>query len=32
MMTLKSWCNKTNNELLDLRREKGMVYAFIKKQ
>ena len=29
---IKSWCNKTNNELLDLRKEKGMVYAFIKKQ
>ncbi|MBZ9633971.1 CoA-disulfide reductase [Clostridium sp. FP1] len=29
---IKSWCNKTNNELLDLRKEKGMVYAFIKKK
>ena len=29
---IKSWCNKTNNELIDLRKEKGMVYAFIKKQ
>ncbi|MBU3190784.1 CoA-disulfide reductase [Clostridium bowmanii] len=29
---IKAWCNKTNNELLDLRSEKGMVYAFIKKQ
>ena len=28
---IKSWCTKTNNELLDLRKEKGMVYAFIKK-
>ncbi|MBU3091195.1 CoA-disulfide reductase [Clostridium sp. CF011] len=28
---IKSWCNKTNNELIDLRKEKGMVYAFIKK-
>jgi NADPH-dependent 2,4-dienoyl-CoA reductase/sulfur reductase-like enzyme/peroxiredoxin family protein/rhodanese-related sulfurtransferase/TusA-related sulfurtransferase len=29
---IKSWCTKTNNELLDLRKEKGMVYAFIKKK
>ncbi|MGK0468988.1 sulfurtransferase TusA family protein, partial [Clostridium sp.] len=29
---IKSWCTKTNNELIDLRKEKGMVYAFIKKQ
>ena len=29
---IKSWCNKTNNELIDLRKEIGMVYAFIKKQ
>jgi NADPH-dependent 2,4-dienoyl-CoA reductase/sulfur reductase-like enzyme/rhodanese-related sulfurtransferase/TusA-related sulfurtransferase len=29
---IKSWCTKTKNELLDLRKEKGMVYAFIKKQ
>ncbi|MGV8981739.1 CoA-disulfide reductase [Clostridium sp.] len=28
---IKSWCTKTNNELLDLRKEKGMVYAYIKK-
>ena len=28
---IKSWCSKTNNELMDLRKEKGMVYAFIKK-
>ena len=28
---IKSWCNKTNNDLVDLRKEKGMVYAFIKK-
>ncbi|MBU3146645.1 CoA-disulfide reductase [Clostridium sp. CF012] len=28
---IKSWCTKTSNELLDLRKEKGMVYAFIKK-
>ncbi|MBK5242494.1 CoA-disulfide reductase [Clostridium sp.] len=28
---IRSWCTKTNNELLDLRKEKGMVYAFIKK-
>jgi len=28
---IKAWCNKTNNELVDLRSEKGMVYAFIKK-
>jgi peroxiredoxin family protein/rhodanese-related sulfurtransferase/TusA-related sulfurtransferase len=28
---IKSWCTKTKNELLDLRKEKGMVYAFIKK-
>ncbi len=29
---IKSWCNKTNNELIDLTKEKGMVYAFIKKK
>jgi TusA-related sulfurtransferase/rhodanese-related sulfurtransferase len=29
---IKSWCNKTNNELIDLRKEKGMVFAFIKKK
>jgi len=28
---IKSWCDKTNNELVDLRKEKGMIYAFIKK-
>lgn len=28
---IKSWCDKTNNELVDLRKDKGMVYAFIKK-
>ncbi|MGH4140245.1 CoA-disulfide reductase [Clostridium sp.] len=28
---IKSWCTKTNNELLDLRKDKGMVYAYIKK-
>ena len=28
---IKAWCNKTNNELVDLRKEKGMVQAFIKK-
>ena len=28
---IKAWCEKTNNELIDLRKEKGMVYAFIKK-
>jgi len=29
---IRSWCTKTNNELMDLRKEKGMVYAFIKKK
>ncbi|MCB2293499.1 CoA-disulfide reductase [Clostridium algoriphilum] len=29
---IKSWCNKTNNELIDLRKEKGKVIALIKKQ
>ncbi|MBX4263498.1 CoA-disulfide reductase [Clostridium estertheticum] len=29
---IRAWCTKTNNELLDLRKEKGMVYAFIKKK
>ncbi|MCB2305113.1 CoA-disulfide reductase [Clostridium estertheticum] len=29
---IRSWCTKTNNELLDLRKEKGMVFAFIKKK
>ena len=29
---IKAWCGNTNNELVDLRKEKGMVYAFIKKQ
>ncbi len=29
---IKAWCNKTNNELLGVSSEKGMVYAFIKKQ
>lgn len=29
---IKAWCARTNNELIDLRKEKGMVYAFIKKQ
>ncbi|MEK6265581.1 MAG: sulfurtransferase TusA family protein, partial [Clostridium sp.] len=29
---IKAWCTKTNNELLEVRKEKGMVYAFIKKQ
>lgn len=28
---IKSWCDKTNNELVNLRKDKGMVYAFIKK-
>ncbi len=28
---IKSWCDKTNNELVDLRKDKGMIYAFIKK-
>ena len=28
---IKAWCNKTHNELVDLRRDKGMIYAFIKK-
>ena len=28
---IKSWCTKTNNELIDLKKEKGFVYAFIKK-
>ena len=29
---VKSWCDKTNNELVDARKEKGTVYAFIKKR
>ena len=29
---IRAWCTKTNNELMDLRKEKGMVYAFIKKK
>jgi len=29
---IRSWCTKTNNELMDLRKEKGMVFAFIKKK
>ena len=29
---IKSWCNKTNNELIDLRKDKGMIFAFIKKK
>ena len=28
---IKSWCDKTNNELIDLSKEKGKVSAFIKK-
>jgi len=28
---IRAWCNKTKNELMDLRKEKGMSYAFIKK-
>ena len=28
---IKSWCDKTNNELVDLKKDKGMIYAFIKK-
>ena len=28
---IKAWCSKTNNELVDLRKDKGMIYAFIKK-
>ncbi|MFT5874197.1 MAG: CoA-disulfide reductase [Clostridium sp.] len=28
---IKSWCTKTNNELIDLRKEKGIVIAYIKK-
>ncbi|MBU3160749.1 CoA-disulfide reductase [Clostridium frigoris] len=29
---IRAWCTKTNNELIDLTKEKGMVYAFIKKK
>ena len=29
---IRAWCTKTNNELMDLRKEKGMVFAFIKKK
>lgn len=28
---IKSWCDKTHNELVDLRKDKGMISAFIKK-
>ena len=28
---IKSWCDKTHNELVDLRKDKGMICAFIKK-
>jgi CoA-disulfide reductase len=28
---IKSWCDKTNNELLDLKKDKAMIYAYIKK-
>ncbi|MCB2293497.1 CoA-disulfide reductase [Clostridium algoriphilum] len=28
---IRAWCNKTKNELMDLKKEKGMIYAFIKK-
>ncbi|HEY5562139.1 MAG TPA: DsrE/DsrF/DrsH-like family protein [Clostridiaceae bacterium] len=28
---IKSWCDKTHNELVALRKDKGMIYAFIKK-
>jgi len=28
---IKAWCSKTNNELVDIRRNKGAIIAFIKK-
>ena len=28
---IKAWCDKTHNELVALRKDKGMIYAFIKK-
>lgn len=28
---IKAWCSKTNNQLLDIKKEKGMIHAFIKK-
>lgn len=28
---IKSWCSKTNNELIDIKKEKGTIQAFIKK-
>lgn len=28
---IKAWCVKTNNELVDIRRNKGMIQAYIKK-
>ncbi|WP_291632691.1 CoA-disulfide reductase [Clostridium sp.] len=28
---IRAWCNKTKNELMDLSKEKGMSYAFIRK-
>lgn len=28
---IKAWCTRTNNELVDLRRDKGLITAFIKK-
>lgn len=28
---IKAWCSKTNNELVDIRRNKGTIIAFIKK-
>ena len=29
---IKSWCDKTNNELVDLRKDKCIIYAMIKKE